>query len=188
MYCNVQYTHTQMYPHIQITTCRMTHSKHSDVYQNRVMVHSGWAKQTYTPSLAPMGEAIGPHVWLLNLTSTSLLCKHTTAAAEVYCKRLILLHLVFILWFSEQNGQSFSWNSLLQFYQLCENKLLFLSKLQHNCFAGWYLAEEDVRRIVLPCYRALQHCKKFTLQFIFYSSSLGLDHIWEISKTNMLIY
>lgn len=72
---------------------RDTHSTHSDVYQDRVMEHSGWAKQTYTHWLAPMGEAIGCPVWLLSLTSTSLLCKQTAAVWNTTscCRSLKLL-------------------------------------------------------------------------------------------------
>lgn len=100
----VQYTthtHNQMQAQIDESICcintinmlnhkytlgvkKKTHSTHSiDVYQDRVMVYSGGAKQTYTHWLAPMGEATGPPVWWLGLTSTFFLSKQTAAVWSI---------------------------------------------------------------------------------------------------------
>ncbi len=64
---------------------------------------------THTRWLAPMGEAIGPPVWLLSPTSTSFLCKQTPAVWNIKellqkftLRELFYFNWFFILWFSEQ--------------------------------------------------------------------------------------
>lgn len=87
--------HAERHSQTHKYTLAETYNTHNDVYQDRVMEHSGWAKQTYTCWLAPMGEATGPPVWLLSLTSPSFFCKQTTAVwnTRSCCMGLKLFHL-----------------------------------------------------------------------------------------------